>query len=113
MIDGRLAGRAAIGMQLEIPHVLLVENLNFYMRIDGTEQAHLAVLARDQILPHSRDFDVEIELRQVKIGSKGLVNGSIGMPLEGKTAWFIAPLEGMEIEQPGEHFLAWMAEGRR
>ena len=95
----------------QILKILLIEDLNIDVRINGAQQFDFAILPGHQSLLHGGQLDVEIEFGKIKIGREGFDHVAVLVPLQRETARLIFPLDAIEIQQVGEQSARW--DGRR
>jgi hypothetical protein len=59
-----------------------------------------------------RDLDVEVELGEVEVGGEALGDRARAIPLDVEGGRLVAPLDLIEVQQPGELPLAVVREAR-
>src|SRR5579883_629417 len=96
----------------KILDILLIEHLNIHVRIDGAQQADLAILLGHMGLLHSSQLDVQVEFREVEVRRESFLNIAVLIPLERKTAGLVIPGDAVEIQQIGEDLFAGMPKFR-
>jgi len=96
---------------LEQPEIIaLVEDLDVDRRVELAEPPDLAVLPGDELLVHSRDLDIQVEVSQVEIRGELLGDLAFVVPLDVERARLVVPIDLVEVEEPGELSLARVSE---
>src|SRR5450830_745671 len=85
----------ALGQSL---NVAPVEELDADSRIELSQLAQLAVLARHERLLHDRDLQVEILLGKVEVGREGLADAALGVAFEYERGGLVLPGDSVVIE---------------
>ena len=98
-----LAGRAnvteAFDQGLEIP---FINDLDVRSGIKLTHPAQFFVLLGHITLVHGGQFQVGVELDEVKIGAESQGDIAFGVPFDRKRPWFIFPLDLVHVQDAGE-----------
>src|SRR5712691_4616131 len=90
--------------------VPLVEDLAPDLRVGLAEPPDLPVLLRHQLLVQCGDLDVQVVGGKVEVGSEPLRHVALAVPLQVEGLRFVAPLDLVEVQQPGELALAGMGK---
>jgi len=83
----------------EVQIVTLVEHLALDVRMVFPEKSYLAVLLCHKLLAHRGDFDVDVILGQVEVGSEVLRRFSTPIPFDGEGMRFVLPVDSVEVEE--------------
>ena len=97
--------------------VALIEDLAVDSLVQLEQPPYLAVLLRDELLVHRRDFDEEILIRKIEIGCEELDGFTGIVVLDSERARLVIPWKAVEIEEERELPLTVVSEidgvGRR
>jgi hypothetical protein len=94
----------------KIEVVALIEHLAFDVRVMLSQEPHLSVLLRDQLLAHGGYFDVDIVFSKIEIRSEILGGFPVLVPFEGECVRFVLPVDAVEIKKTRELAFAVVSE---
>ena len=86
-----------------------VEDLHPHVGVARFEEAHLAVLARDELLAERGELEVQVERRQVEVGGERF-EGPAGVLGQYERVGLVVPLDAVEVKELGEPPLGVMGE---
>jgi hypothetical protein len=86
------------------------EELDLHVGMPFAEFADLAVLAVDERGTDRGNFQEQIVVGEVKVGSEGLCCSAVLIPFQGKRTWLVLPVNAVKVQKSGDFGFALVGE---